>query len=169
MQTKPSTTEQLNKFIEFRQWVYEQALTHERDAQFELIEAILFSPAVQSFAARSLSPVFQRGWPSLSTAVERGQVDVNWLRHYLTQQVPTQTITVFALDTSVWPRPQTRTVADLRYEQSPTEAIRAMRRCKAMRIQVWPGYLNAGGVGRCPWIPAGWSGDKPAWTSALSR
>ena len=69
MTTKTSTTEQLNKFIEFRQWVYEQALTHERDAQFELIEAILFSPAVQSFAELSLSPVFQRGWPSLYTAV----------------------------------------------------------------------------------------------------
>jgi hypothetical protein len=78
-------------------------LTHERDAQFELIEAILFSPAVQSFAALSLSPVFQRGWPSLYTAVERGQVDVNWLRLYLTRQVPTQGVTILALDTSVWP------------------------------------------------------------------
>jgi len=125
MTTKTSTTEQLNKFIEFQQWVYEQALTHERDAQFELIEAILFSPAVQSFAELSLSPVFQRGWPSLYTAVERGQVDVKWLRLYLTRQVPFQGVTVFALDTSVWPRPQTRTLAELRYEQSPTEAIQS--------------------------------------------
>jgi len=125
MQTKPSTTEQLNKFIEFRQWVYEQALTHERDAQFELIAAILFSPAVQSFAELSLSPVFQRRWPSLYTAVERGQVDVTWLRRYLTRQVPAQGITIFALDTSVWPRPHTRTLAELRYEQSPTEAIQS--------------------------------------------
>ena len=125
MQTKPSTTEQLNKFIEFRQWVYEQALTQERDAQFELIEAILFSPAVQSFAGLSLSPVFQRRWPSVYRAVERGQVDESWLRLYLTRQVPTQDMTVFALDTSVWPRPQSRTLADLRYEQSPTEAIQS--------------------------------------------
>ena len=125
MTTKTSTTEQLNKFIEFRQWVYDQALTHERDAQFELIEAILFSPAVQSFAELSLSPVFQRGWPSLYTAVERGQVDVNWLRRYLTRQVPFQGVTVWALDTSVWPRPQTRTWAALRYEQSPTEALQS--------------------------------------------
>jgi len=91
----------------------------------ELIAAILFSPAVQSFAELSLSPVFQRQWPSLYRAVERGQVEVNWLRFYLTRQVPTQDMTVFALDTSVWPRPHTRTLAVLRYEQSPTEAIRS--------------------------------------------
>jgi hypothetical protein len=125
MTTQPSTTEQLNKFIEFRQWVYEQVLTTERDAQFDLITAILFSPAVQSFAELSLSPVFQRRWPSLYTAVERGRVDENGLRGYLTQQVPTQGLTVWALDTSVWPRPQTRTLAALRYEQSPTEAIQS--------------------------------------------
>jgi len=125
MTTKPSTTEQLNKFIEFRQWVYEQALTHERDAQFELIAAILFSPAVQSFAELSLSPVFQRGWPSLYAAIERGRIDENWLRFYLTRPVPTPGMTVFALDTSVWPRPHSRTLADLRYEQSPTEAVQS--------------------------------------------
>ncbi len=100
-------------------------MTHERDAQFELIAAILFSPAVHSFAELSLSPVFQRRWPSLYAAVERGRVDECWLRVNLTRQVPRQGLTVFALDTSVWPRPHSRTLADLRYEQSPTEAIQS--------------------------------------------
>jgi len=125
MTTQPSTIEQLNKFIEFRQWVYEQALTHERDAQFDLIAAILLSPSVQSLAELSLSPVFQRKWPSLYRAIERGRVDENWLRFYLTRHVPTQGVTVLALDTSVWPRPHTRTLAEMRYEQSPTEAIQS--------------------------------------------
>ncbi len=123
MTTKPSTTEQLNKFIEFRQSIYEQALTHERDAQYELIEAMLLSPSVQSFPELSQSPVFQRRWPSVYTAIERGQIDEEWLRTYLIKNLAPQSTTVWALDTSVWPRPRTRTLEDLRYEQSPTQAI----------------------------------------------
>jgi hypothetical protein len=123
MQTKPSTTKQLNKFIAFRQSVYERVLVRERDAQFDLIDALLLSPAIQSFPELSQSPVFQRGWPSVYAAIERGQVDEAWLHAYLIEQVPLEAVTVFALDTSVWPRPQTRTLTDLRYEQSPTQAI----------------------------------------------
>jgi hypothetical protein len=123
MTTKPSTTTQLNKLIEFRQSIYEQAMTHERDAQYELLEAMLLSPSVQSFPELSQSPVFQRRWPSVYTAIERGQIDVEWVRMYLIKCHVPQTTTVWALDTSVWPRPRTRTLEDLRYEQSPTQAI----------------------------------------------
>jgi hypothetical protein len=120
--------------------VYEQALTHERDAQFELIAAILFSPAVQSFAELSLSPVFQRGWPSLYAAVERGRVDEQWLRYYLTRQVPTQGITIFAIDTSVWPRPHTRTLTDLRYEQKPDGSHPEL--CDGARLRIFESSLD---------------------------
>ncbi|MCD4686847.1 MAG: transposase [Anaerolineae bacterium] len=123
MSTKPSTTKQLNKIIEFRQAVYEQGLVRERDAQFDLMDALLLSPVIQTFPELSQSPVFQRRWPSVYTAIERGQIDEVWVRAYLSEQVPREAVTVFALDTSVWPRPQTRTLRDLRYEQSPTQAI----------------------------------------------
>ncbi len=123
MQTKTSTAEQLNKFIEFRQSVYERGLVRERDAQFDLIDAILLSPMIRSFPELSQSPIFQREWPSVYTAIERGQVDELWLHTYLSEQVPTEPVKVFALDTSVWPRPRTRTLVELRYEQSPTQAI----------------------------------------------
>jgi hypothetical protein len=123
MTTKPSTTKQLNKLNEFRQSNYEQALTHERDAQYELIEAMLLSTGVQSFPELSQSPVFQRQWSSVYTAIERGRIDADWLRAYLIKRLVPPNTTVWALDTSVWPRSRTRTLEDLRYEQSPTQAI----------------------------------------------
>ncbi len=141
MTTKPSTTEQLNEFIEFRQSIYEQALMQERDAQFELIEALLLSPSVQSFPELSQSPVFQRGWSSVYTAIERGQIDVEWLRAYMIKQLAPRGVTVWAVATSVWPRPRTRTLAGLRYEQSPTQAIQKYSTVK--------GYAYS----RLAWIP----------------
>lgn len=38
-----SIARQLNKLIEFRQTVYEQIVTKDRDAQFELVDALLLS------------------------------------------------------------------------------------------------------------------------------
>jgi hypothetical protein len=123
MQNKTSTTKQFNKLIDFRQLVYEHFLDKERDAQFELVDAMLLSPSVDTFPALSQSPVFRRKWSSAYTAIERGKQNEGWLRSYLSQQVPVDRVCVFALDPSVWPRPRSRTLEDLRYEQSPTQAI----------------------------------------------
>jgi len=117
------TTEHFNKIIEFRQSVYEQGLSAERDAQFELMEALLLSPQPDSFPVLSQSPVFQRKWSSVYSAIKRGKQDDEWRRRYLSQQVPQNQVCVFALDPTVWPRPRTRTLEGLRYEQSPTQAI----------------------------------------------
>jgi hypothetical protein len=124
MRSKASTTEQLNKLIEFRQSVYRHGLIRERDGQFELVEAVLLSPAVESFPALSQSPAFRRKWSSAYTAIQRGEQDPVWLRRYLSQQVPSERASVFALDPSVWPRPRTRTLQGLRFERSPTQAVR---------------------------------------------
>ena len=123
MNTPSTTTKQFNKIIEFRQSFYSHFLTRERDAQFELVDALLLSESVQTFPALSQSPVFQRGWSSAYTALERGKQDTEWLRRYLSSQVPSEQVCIFALDPSVWPRPKTRTLEGLRYEQSPTQAI----------------------------------------------
>ena len=98
MDKKPSTTEQLNNIIEFRQSVYEEFLIREQDAQFELVDALLLSPVVETFPALSQSPVFRRNWPSAYTAIERGGQDEGWLRAYLNAQVPADEVSVFALD-----------------------------------------------------------------------
>ncbi len=122
MHTKTFTIKQFNNWIEFRQLVYRHFFTHVRDAQFELVDAMLLSPSVDTFPALSQSPVFRRSWSSVYTAIERGGQDEAWLRTYLSQQVPTDKPCVFAPDRSVWTRPQTHTLEGLRYQQSPTRA-----------------------------------------------
>jgi hypothetical protein len=117
-----STHEHLNKIIAFRQAVYEQAFTRARDAQFELLDALLLSPHVNSFPELSLSPVFRRQWHSVYVALGRGQQDQAWLRGYLCAQVPGGD-QVFALDKTVWEHPHARTLSELCYERSPSRAI----------------------------------------------
>ena len=78
---KTSTTRQLNNLIEFRQTVYDQILTKASDPQFELVDALLLSEQVGCFAELSLSPVFQRRWPSAYRAIEDGEQSSHWLSH----------------------------------------------------------------------------------------
>jgi len=87
---KESTTQQLNNLIEFRQAVYERGLLRARDAQFELIDALLLSGSIRSFPELSLSPAFRRKWPSAYAAIEEGDQDREWLEEQFVAQVPRQ-------------------------------------------------------------------------------
>jgi hypothetical protein len=117
-----STQEQLNKIIAFRQAVYDHAFTQARDAQFELLDALLLSPNISSFPELSLLPVFRRQWHSVYAALARGRQDPGWLTRYLCEQVPGG-LQVFALDKTVWAHPRARTLSELCYERSPSRAI----------------------------------------------
>jgi len=121
-QQKLSTTEQVNNLIEFRQAIYENGLTDYRDAQFELIDALLVNQRVNSFAELTLSPLHQRGWASAYMAVEAGNMAEDWLSSRLTKQLPSSGVVVLPIDTTVWPHPSARTLAGLVYEHSPTAA-----------------------------------------------
>jgi len=114
---------QFSSLIEFRQDIYEHGLTKARDAQFELVDALLLSPSIRSFPELSLSPVFQRSWSSAYAAVEDGQQDVAWLERYFVQQVPTTGIQVFALDGTAWAHSEARTMPDRQYVYSPTASV----------------------------------------------
>ena len=118
-----STNKHINNLIEFRQALYQHGFTMLKDAQFELVDALLMSGPVRSFPELSLSPVFRRRWPSAYAAIEEGRQDLNWLRRHLCAQVPTHGVQVFALDTTAWPRPCAPTLADRQYIRSPTRAI----------------------------------------------
>jgi hypothetical protein len=122
MNTSTSTNEQLNKLIEFRQAVYEQGFTQRRDAQFELLDALLLAGPISSFAELSQRPVFRRNWPSLYAAVEDGEQDSRWMEPYLVSQLPRTGTLVLPLDGSAWPRPQSPTLPDRQYVYSPTAA-----------------------------------------------
>ena len=51
---------QFNNIIEFRQAVYDQSLTKAKDAQFELMNALLVGQPIRSYPELSLLPVFRR-------------------------------------------------------------------------------------------------------------
>ena len=115
---------QLNKIIEFRQQVYAHGLTKARDAQFELIDALLSNRSIQSFPELSFAPVHRRQWHSAYAALEKGEQDRGWLTNHFINQVPNSPVTVFALDKTVWCHPRSRTLPDLLYEYSPTRSIK---------------------------------------------
>jgi len=113
--------QQFNKLIEFRQTVYGHAFTRARDAQFELIDALLLSAPILTFPDLSRSPAFRRQWPSVYTAVEDGRQDQRWLERYLTQLVPNDEILVFPLDVTAWPHTAARTMPDRQYVHSGSD------------------------------------------------
>ena len=115
--------EQFNKLIEFRQAIYEYGLIRTRDAQFELVDALLLSPVVRSFPELSLCPAFRRQWTSAYEAIRKGQQNQDWLERYFTRLVPTIGCHVFSLDGTAWPHPQAKVTEDLQYVHSPTPAI----------------------------------------------
>lgn len=115
--------EQFTSLIEFRQAVYEQGFIKARDAQFELLDALLLSPPIRSFPELSLLPAFQRKWSSAYAAIKDGQQDQDWLEGYFIQQIPTRGSKVFALDGTAWPHPAAKTLADRQYVYCPTSAV----------------------------------------------
>jgi hypothetical protein len=115
--------EQFNKLTEFRQVIYNHGLTGARDAQFELVDALLLSPPIRSFPELSLSPAFRRQWPSAYAAIEEGEQDGEWLEGYLMQLVPGEGWQVFSLDGTAWPHAAAKAMADRQYVYSPTKVL----------------------------------------------
>jgi len=81
------TDDRFNKLRAFRQAAYE-CLGNARDAQFELTDAVILTPRVNSFVELSLSPVFRRLWPSIYEAIEDGQPDREGLMRLYIAQIP---------------------------------------------------------------------------------
>ncbi len=115
--------EQFNSLIEFRQAIYDQGFTRAKDAQFELLDALLLGQPIRSFPELSLLPVFRRKWPSIYAAIKDGRQDWTWLEGYFIRQIPTEGPLLFSLDGTAWPHPAARTLADLQYVYSPTPAV----------------------------------------------
>ena len=125
METK-TTTQQINRINEFRQVIYECAFWKERDAQFELLDALSATAhAIRSFPELSLSPFFRRKWSSAYAAMERGRQDREWLTRYLSQQIQPNRdgVVLLPLDMSAWPRPDAETLPDRQFVRSSTEDV----------------------------------------------
>lgn len=115
--------EKLSRLTAFRQDIYDRVLTKRRDAQQELLDALMLSPPVQSFPELSLHPACQRQWHSLYKALEEGQQDEPALSALLFEQLPQTLVRVFALDESAWPRPDARTLEDRGFVHSATPTV----------------------------------------------
>jgi len=115
--------EQFNNLIEFRQATYEHGFTKARDAQFELVDALLLGRPIRSFPELSLLPIFRRKWHSSYAAIERGGQDWEWLEWHFIRQIPTQGPKLFSLDGTAWPHPAAWALADRQYVFSPTPAV----------------------------------------------
>lgn len=115
--------EQLNRLKAFRQDLYDQVLTKRRDAQQELLDALLLSPPMHAFPELTLCPAFTRQWPSLYKALADGQQDETACMSLLARQLPSPLVMVFALDESAWPRPDAPTLEDRGFVHSATPAV----------------------------------------------
>jgi hypothetical protein len=89
-----------------------------QDATFELIDAVLTTRHVYSFAELSQSPLFRRRWPSLYEALQDSRPQRQRLMGLYCQQIPRQTPIVLAGDHTSWSRPAARCLPERTHEHS---------------------------------------------------
>lgn len=108
MDTTPATT----TLARFRAELYQSVLGLRRDALFELLDAVLSSDGPTSLVRLSLSPLFRRGWSSVCDALADGSLHGPSLQRLFAQSMPPAAVAgrlLWALDGTVWPRPEAQT------------------------------------------------------------
>ena len=107
----------------FRRSFYEY-FHRRRDALFELADAILAADgAAPSPAHLSLQASHRRGWGSLYAALDRGRIDEEALRKLLVRHPLAGAggePSIYAVDTSVWPRCDAETSPERGYYYHPS-------------------------------------------------
>ena len=101
----------LEKFKKFRQEAY-HLLGPAKDATFELMDAVLLSRSVYSFAELSLSPVFRRRWPSLYESLEDSRPSRHKLMKLYIKHVRSDERVILAGDHTPWTRGEAVTLKD---------------------------------------------------------
>jgi len=109
----------LAKLQEFRQAAYKY-LGKAHDATFELTDAILLTRNVYSLADLSLSPVFQRKWPSIYEALQDSRPQRQKLMQLYIKQMPSVGRPLLAGDHTAWSRPDAVTLQERTIEHSST-------------------------------------------------
>lgn len=111
-----NNTRSRQRLVDFRLQVY-ASFTLRADALFELLDALLLSPLLRSAVEVSQSPVFRRRFASVYDALTEGQINTAVLRQAISAAEPADALTVagyavYALDTTIAPRPDAATVPD---------------------------------------------------------
>jgi hypothetical protein len=75
-----------------------------RDALFEILDAVLSAPSLETPAHLSLTPICQRRWGSLYNALNAGTIDLTRRKETLLASYRFEPQTAWhAVDASVWP------------------------------------------------------------------
>lgn len=120
-QHNSNSQEHFSKLQQFRQAAYER-MGNGRDAQFELSDAVIQMPHVQSFVELSTAPVFRRKWSSVYEALQDGRPDRKRLCGLYLQHLPvTEGRLLLAIDHTAWPRLWARTLPERSYQHQPSE------------------------------------------------
>jgi hypothetical protein len=117
-----STTDSSRRLAAFRQEVYRRILGHRQDSLFEIMDALLTADGPATLARLSQAPSVRRRWPSFPDALAAGTLDQPALLRLLTTTLPAPAPgerAVWALDGTVWPRPQARTSPERTYGRTP--------------------------------------------------
>jgi hypothetical protein len=114
-----STKQHFNMLIQFRQAAY-VLLGNAKDALFELGDAVMTTPAANSFAELSCSRFFRRRWPSAYEALQDGRPDREGLMALYIQQIARAPRPLLVGDHTAWPRPTAYTLRDRTVEHQPT-------------------------------------------------
>lgn len=91
-----------------------------RDALFDLMDAVLVSRSLASFAELSLSPVFRRQWPSLYEALQDSEPPRLKLMGLYIEQLPGTARVVLAGDHTAWSRLDAVTLRERTFEHQAT-------------------------------------------------
>jgi len=94
---------QLERLRAFRHHLY-RIMQCRRDALFEIMDALLSTPMIESPAHLSLAPYFQRKWGSVYDALNAGTMDHFAMEQLVAQYPLSQGPAWYAIDASVWPR-----------------------------------------------------------------
>lgn len=111
----------LERLKRFRQEAY-KLLGQAKDATMDVMDAVLVTKSVDSFAELSLSPVFRRKFPSLYEAIEDVRPQRRGLMKLYLQQIHTQKDRdkeqriILAGDHTSWTRLYAQTLKDRTYE-----------------------------------------------------
>ncbi len=81
------TMSNFDKLRDFRHKAY-TLIGNGRDALFDLMDAVLVSRSIYSFAELSLSPVFRRQWPSLYEALQDSNPPRTELLQLYVEEIP---------------------------------------------------------------------------------
>jgi hypothetical protein len=102
------------RLTQFRQEVYRSTLGYRKDSLFELLDALTLGSGPTALVRYSLGASFRRQWSSVPDALADGSLEPAALHRLLPTLLPPPDPAlggrpVWAIDATIWPRPQART------------------------------------------------------------